>query len=318
MLDQEINQLVHGDLGQGFRGFKLLHHGQRSCRQLILKNERVVTPFEIQVRHKEIAFPYKILHQMVSGPGQSLQSHHRLTPGERMWQVAVPKLSSNEPGINPVIFRSIQEVGLFIRIDQAGVKHIDLNIRAAKVQMALQVHGRMSGVTTGMFQSETYSIKAMFIYQLANSFPKLHNTRSIIKDTKARQRTSLIVIGQTTDCIVRAAYIDTDKQRVRHYPHLLCNRIRCLQSWDVPGKPMNDNLASYWNTPVPLGALASLCWREGGVTGKQSVCGLAHGARNIHGRHPYKRGNRRYRIIPLVDTYGIIFPKTSQDRKALI
>jgi hypothetical protein len=35
---------------------------------------------------------------------------------------------------------------------------------------------------------------------------------------------------------------------------------------------MNDSLASYWNTPVPLDAQASLCLQEGGVTGKQSAC----------------------------------------------
>ena len=80
---------------------------------------------------------------------------------------------------------------------------------------------------------------------------------------------------------------------------------------------MNDNLASYWNTPVPLGALASLCWREGGVTGKQSACwSITWGQGNtLNLEDTRERGNRRYRIIPLVDTYGIIFPKTSQDCK---
>jgi hypothetical protein len=81
---------------------------------------------------------------------------------------------------------------------------------------------------------------------------------------------------------------------------------------------MNDNLASYWNTPVPLGALASLCWREGGVTGKQSACwSITWGRGNTLNLEDTrrKRGNRRTRIIPLVDTYGIIFPKTAQDCK---
>jgi len=45
-----------------------------------------------------------------------------------------------------------------------------------------------------------------------------------------------------------------------------------LRSWDVPGKPMNDNLASYGNTPVPLGALSPSAKQERGVTGKQSAC----------------------------------------------
>jgi len=84
---------------------------------------------------------------------------------------------------------------------------------------------------------------------------------------------------------------------------------------------MNDNLAGYWNTPVPLGALASFCWQEGGVTGKQSACwSITWGQGNTLKMEDTrkKRGNRRTRIIPLVDTYGIIFPKTSQDCKPLI
>ncbi len=84
---------------------------------------------------------------------------------------------------------------------------------------------------------------------------------------------------------------------------------------------MNDNLASYGNTPVPLGALASFCWREGGVTGKQSACwsiNMGPGEHSIFGRHPRERGNRGTRIIPLVDTYGIIFPKTAQDCKPFL
>jgi len=78
---------------------------------------------------------------------------------------------------------------------------------------------------------------------------------------------------------------------------------------------MNDNLASYWNTPVLLGALISLCWQERGVTGKQSACrSITWGQGNtLNLEDTLERGNRRIRNIPLVDTFGIIFPKTSQD-----
>ena len=83
---------------------------------------------------------------------------------------------------------------------------------------------------------------------------------------------------------------------------------------------MNDNLASYWNTPVPLGALVSLCWQERGVTGKQSVCrSITWGQGNtLFLEDTRERGNGRTRNIPLVDTFGIIFPKTSQDCKLFL
>ena len=57
----------------------------------------------------------------------------------------------------------------------------------------------------------------------------------------------------------------------------------------------------------------------GGRGNRETVSVLVYymgpGEHSIFGRHPQKRGNRRTRIIPLVDTYGIIFPKTAQDCK---
>jgi len=84
---------------------------------------------------------------------------------------------------------------------------------------------------------------------------------------------------------------------------------------------MNDSLANYWNTPVALSARASFCLQEGGVTGKQSTCrSISWGQGNTLKMEDTRvyRGNGRYRNIPLVDTFGYIFPKTSQDRKPFI
>jgi len=83
---------------------------------------------------------------------------------------------------------------------------------------------------------------------------------------------------------------------------------------------MNDSLASYWNTPVSLDALDSLCRRERAATGKQSACrSIAWGQGNtLKMEDTRQRGNRRNWNIPLVDTFGYIFPETSQDCKPFI
>jgi len=72
-------------------------------------------------------------------------------------------------------------------------------------------------------------------------------------------------------------------------------------------------------TGTPSVHIASLCWQEGEVTGKQSACrSITWGQGNtLKPEDTRDRGNRRHWNIPLVDIYGYIFPETPQDRKPL-
>jgi len=58
---------------------------------------------------------------------------------------------------------------------------------------------------------------------------------------------------------------------------------------------MNDSLASYWNTPVPLGALSLPLLAEGRdnrETVSVLVYNMGPGEHSIFGRHPQKAGQQ--------------------------
>ena len=139
----------------------------------------------------------------------------------------------------------------------------------------------------------------------------------LFRTVKRLKRVS--ILGQTIDHIIITAYVNTDIQRVRHNLHLLCSEDLHLQSWDAPGKPMNDNLASYWDT---LGAPRCTCLpllKEGGATPKQSACrSISWGqGSTLNLEAPCYGATGRRRNIPLVDTFGSIFSEASQDCKPL-
>ncbi len=69
-----------------------------------------------------------------------------------MGQVARLELRGNVPSINPIVFRGVKKMRFLELLDETGVEHVDLDIFAPKLEVALQVHCGMHGVAASVFK----------------------------------------------------------------------------------------------------------------------------------------------------------------------
>ncbi|MGG4033868.1 hypothetical protein ABEV74_09205 [Paenibacillus cisolokensis] len=132
------------------------------------------------------------------------------------------ELRGDEPGVYPVVFRGVKEVGLLERFDETGVEHIDAVLMRREAQHALQVSGEMAGVTAGRLKAEADVSEMMLLHECKNPLLESKHAGLVIGHGESAYRFGGVTFGKATDDVILAANIDPDKQDVGHGNHLLC------------------------------------------------------------------------------------------------
>lgn len=150
---------------------------------------------------------------MVTSPCQALQGHERFAPREGMGEMTDTKLGGNEPGIDPIVFGGVQVMRLLEFLDETGIKDIDIFVEDAKIQVAVDVHGRVSRIAPRVFQAKQDLLKAMLLHKIRSCNSRIPG-RLLVMLNRLRGRFSSSRVRQQTTLLSLPTSIPTNKGEV--------------------------------------------------------------------------------------------------------
>ncbi len=100
-------------------------------------------------------------------------------------------------------------------LDKTGIKDIDIFVEDAKIQVAVDVHGRVSRIASRVFQAKQDRLEAMLLHQLRDTLLYFQDTGAIVGDAKPAEGPFLLVrVRQQTTLLSLPTSIPTNKGEV--------------------------------------------------------------------------------------------------------